>query len=142
MVSRAFLGLVLLAMLSACAMQAYEPSPAPGAKPSQRDSSASGTPRATPALPAPAPVDKGASDASASLLTAARSRRLDGDLEGADALLQRAQRIDPRNAEVYLELAELHYSRGDVAEARTMAERGLLYCRAGSCARLHELIER
>ncbi len=51
-----------------------------------------------------------------------------GDYEQALALLERAQRIDPDSAEVYLGFAEVHKAKGDTAQARVMAERGLLYC--------------
>jgi Tfp pilus assembly protein PilF len=51
-----------------------------------------------------------------------------GDYERALALLERAQRIDPDSAEVYLGMARTHAARGDAAQARVVAERGLLYC--------------
>ena len=51
-----------------------------------------------------------------------------GDYEQALALLERAQRIDPDNAQVYLGIAETHRAKGDAAQAKAMAERGLLYC--------------
>jgi Tfp pilus assembly protein PilF len=44
------------------------------------------------------------------------------------ALLERALRIDPDSAEVYLEMAKTHHAGGDRAQARATAERGLLYC--------------
>jgi Flp pilus assembly protein TadD len=55
-----------------------------------------------------------------------------GDYEEALALLERAQRIDPDSAEVYLGLARTHAARGDAAQARATAERGLLYCSSAS----------
>lgn len=51
-----------------------------------------------------------------------------GDYEQALALLERAQRIDPDSAEVYLGFAQTHQAKGDTAQARVTAERGLLYC--------------
>tara|TARA_R110002049_G_scaffold237077_2_gene410155 strand:+ start:53 stop:484 length:432 start_codon:yes stop_codon:yes gene_type:complete len=51
-----------------------------------------------------------------------------GDYEQALALLERAQRIDPDSAEVYLGIARTHLAKGDTAQARVTAERGLLYC--------------
>jgi Tfp pilus assembly protein PilF len=51
-----------------------------------------------------------------------------GDYEQALALLERAQRIDPGSAEVYLGMAQTHQARGDTAKAKATAERGLLYC--------------
>lgn len=55
-----------------------------------------------------------------------------GDYEQALALLERAQRIDPDSAEVYLGIARTHLAKGDTAQARVMAERGLLYCSSES----------
>jgi tetratricopeptide (TPR) repeat protein len=55
----------------------------------------------------------------------ARSR---GDYEESLALLQRAQRIDPDSAQIYLAMAATHQARGDTSQARAVAERGLLYC--------------
>lgn len=63
------------------------------------------------------------------LLDRASDARERGDYEQALSLLERAQRIDPRSARVYLELAATHHARGDHDQARTVAERGLLYCR-------------
>lgn len=51
-----------------------------------------------------------------------------GDYEQALALLERAQRIDPDSAEVYLGIARTHLAKGNTAQARVTAERGLLYC--------------
>ncbi len=52
-----------------------------------------------------------------------------GDYEQALALLERAQRIDPESAEIYLQLARTHQARGNAVQARAMAERGMLFCR-------------
>jgi Tfp pilus assembly protein PilF len=62
------------------------------------------------------------------LLASAEQARERGDYEQALALLERAQRIDPDSAEVYLGMAEMHRAKGDAAQARAAAERGLLYC--------------
>ena len=51
-----------------------------------------------------------------------------GDYEQAFAYLERAQRIDPDSAEVYLGMSQAHRARGDSARASATAERGLLYC--------------
>lgn len=84
-------------------------------------------------------VEPGQRRASDDLLSRAQGARLAGDLGRAEALLQRAQRVDPGNPAVYLELAELYSQRGQPASARAAAERGLLYCDTGSCHRLREL---
>jgi len=62
------------------------------------------------------------------LLDKAQQARARGDYEESLALLQRAQRIDPDSAEIYLAMAQTHEARGDNSQAQAMAERGLLYC--------------
>ena len=62
------------------------------------------------------------------LLERAGAAAARGDYEQALALLERAQRIDPDSAEVYLALARTHRASGDDARARATAERGLFYC--------------
>ena len=81
-----------------------------------------------------------AAQASADFLNRAAEARRAGDLVRAQELLIRAQRIAPRNGAVYLELARLHRAKGDTEQARTMAERGLLYCRGEDCARLRAFL--
>ena len=99
-------------------------------------------PGQTPAAVAPPPVDTGVRQAGNSLLVEARQARESGDFNRADALLQRAQRIDPTNAGVYLGLAELYVLRGQDAAARSVAERGLLYCQGQECDRLRDVATR
>jgi len=90
--------------------------------------------------PVAQPPEPNASDAYGPLLARADRAASGGDYEQALALLERAQRIDPDSAEVYLALARTYAAKGDVARARATAERGLLYCRSNAeCARLREL---
>ncbi len=128
MVSRIVL-ITLFALLTACAA-----APERSREVYQGDASAP-----TSAAVPPETVEPGQRRASDDLLSQAQGARLAGDLDRADALLQRAQRLDPGNPAVYLELAELYIERGQPASARAAAERGLLYCSAGSCHRLREL---
>jgi predicted Zn-dependent protease len=93
----------------------------------------------TPAAVKPPEVDAGVRQASNSLLLEARAARGATELNRAEALLQRAQRIDPGNAAVYLELAELYSQRGQEQASRAVAERGLLFCRGDDCASLRRL---
>lgn len=88
------------------------------------------TPAAVPSvtLPQPRPVAPPASAAWGPLLTNAEQATARGDYEQALALLERAHRIDPDSAEVYLHMARTHRARGDTAQARASAERGILYC--------------
>ena len=69
-----------------------------------------------------------ASTAWTPLLAKADQATNSGDYEQAMALLERAQRIDPDSAEVYLGMAKTHSAKGDDIQARATAERGLLYC--------------
>lgn len=126
MVSRAFLIFLVTCTLLACSSGGVIDSEAPAPAPA-----------APPAVPPPA-EDASAHDAVAGLIEQARVARLEQRFDNAGRLLGRAQRIDPRNARVYLEFAELALARGDGARARTMAERGLLYCARDTCAQLRE----
>ena len=89
-------------------------------------------PESTPAIP-PA-------SASSGLVTEARAARGKGDYLRAGDLLQRALRIDSRNANIYLELARLQADQGEAEAAVTFAERGLLYCRPAVCEELRQLL--
>lgn len=93
------------------------PAPAPSVKP----------PATAPQTRQPAPAPS-ASAAYQPLLDKAAQARSRGDYEESLALLQRAQRIDPDSAEIYLAMAATHQARGDAGQARAVAERGLLYC--------------
>ena len=76
----------------------------------------------------PRPATPSVSAALQPLLAKAGQATARGDYEQALTLLERAQRIDPDSAEVYLGMAQTHRARGNVAQARAAAERGLLYC--------------
>ena len=119
--------LILVASLASCSTY-RTPDQDTGAVIKQPD-----TPASTPAVTAPPrPVDPPASAAWSPLLTNAEQATARGDYEQALALLERAQRIDPDSAEVYLRMASTHLARGDAAQARASAERGLLYCRGSA----------
>ncbi len=120
-------GLLLLALsvfLSACGTNPYslpkvetaEPSyeePAPGPTPAPRE------PAREPATP---------TGAHSGLIARASEASSSGDYDQALAYLERAQRIDPDNAEIYLALAQTHAAAGNGDQASAVAERGLLYC--------------
>ena len=74
------------------------------------------------------------------LVLSACAARGKGDYLRAGDLLQRALRIDSRNANIYLELARLQADQGEVEAAVTFAERGLLYCRPAVCEELRQLL--
>lgn len=85
-------------------------------------------PPATAPQPKTAPPDPGAKAAYQPLLDKARQASDRGDYEQALALLERAHRIDPDSAQIYLAMARTYEVSGDASQARATAERGLLYC--------------
>lgn len=90
----------------------------------------------SPGEPAERPAEP-ATGAHSGLLLKAKNARIQGDYDESLAYLQRAQRIDPDNAEIYLGMAQTHAAAGNSAQARATAERGLLYCSGSSqCAAL------
>jgi Tfp pilus assembly protein PilF len=82
-----------------------------------------------------------ADSASAGLIADAGQAQGSGDWQRAEALLQRAQRIDSRNARVYLALSRLYRAQGETSQSRSMAERGLLYCEGATCRDLRSELE-
>lgn len=85
-------------------------------------------PPQTSPTPTPRPAEPPLTTAYEALLVNAEEASTRGDYERALALLERAQRIDPDSADIYLRMANTHRVRGDEQQARAMAERGLLYC--------------
>ncbi len=122
---------ILLALLSACAGFNKTGEPAPVEDRTARPEVAPPSPAPVPPQPH-RPASPSASAAWEPLLARAGQAAGRGDYEEALALLERAQRIDPDSAEVYLEMARTHAARGDVSQAKAVAERGLLYCSSAS----------
>ena len=85
-------------------------------------------PPVTPPQPPSRPPEPSTSSAWQPLLKKADAAASRGDYEQALALLERAQRIEPGAGAIYLQQARVHQARGDMAQARSTAERGLLYC--------------
>ncbi len=140
MVSRTLLIALLSLFLAACATEPEQPATTPEAALETVPEPEPPEPvERTPAEVAQPQADPGLRTASTGLLDQARAARLNGNLDRADALLLRAQRLDPGNALVYLELAHLYLQRGQERSARAVAERGLLYCDATSCEELRAL---
>ncbi|MGB1141317.1 MAG: tetratricopeptide repeat protein [Halioglobus sp.] len=122
----------LLVALSACStysLPGSQPTPEEG----RPDYEGGGTSRS------PVPVDPGKGSAPSRtepivvaayqpLLDQAVAARNRGDYEQSLVLLERAQRIDPDNPDIYLAMAKTHSARGDKAQATAVAQRGLLYC--------------
>ena len=98
-------------------------------------------PPVTPPQPPGRPPEPSTSSAWQPLVDKAAAAAARGDFEQALALLERAQRIDPGAGAIYLELAKVHQAKGDRAQARTTAERGLLYCSSlAQCDALRALV--
>jgi tetratricopeptide (TPR) repeat protein len=81
-----------------------------------------------------------ASGASGALLEQSRAQRAAGSLPAARASLERALRLDPNNAALWLELGELELQTGNAAQAATMARKAMTL--AGRDARLSSRAER
>jgi len=126
----------LVLLLGGCAV-GPEPIPPETPEASRRSSD---TP--TPAIPSPGGVvAPPATSPVERLLTDARELREAGDLPACFARLERALRIAPQDARIYLELARTHLEAGHSARASASAERGLLYCQGSSCRELRRFIE-
>ena len=128
---RYFTTISVLFLLSACASG---PAPVPPQDPAAgRGSTAGPTPAVTEPRDDPARSGGGAVEA---LLADARRLRDEGDLDGCFSRLERALRIAPQHAPVYLELARSHRIAGHGESAAASAERGLLFCSGATCAAL------
>lgn len=90
---------------------------------------ASPVPAPGPASPAPAPrpsrPQSDARSASESLLAESRTARAAGRYPQAAASIERALRIDPNNAELWLELGEIQLAQGNAPQAASMARKAL-----------------
>ena len=61
------------------------------------------------------------------LLTTAQQQQSSGDLNGASSSLERAQRVAPREPQVFYRLAQVRMAQGDAAQAEQFARRGLTF---------------
>ena len=100
-------------------------------------------PRSEPAPPRDGPAARPHSDASGAsgaLVEQSRAQRAAGSLPAARASLERALRLDPNNAVVWLELGELELQTGNTQQAATLARKAMTL--AGRDARLSARAER
>jgi tetratricopeptide (TPR) repeat protein len=147
--------LAYLALTAACttlsAPSRPAPSPAPQPAPPTEETRPAPAPlppptSRTPPPPAPrsdvpaARPQSDASGASGALLEQSRAQRAAGSLPAARASLERALRLDPNNAVLWLELGELELQTGNTAQAAEMARKALTL--AGRDTRLTARAER
>ncbi len=126
---------LLTLLLAACGTSPYSSPKIETGEPSHEEQDPTQLPQ-EPRQPPP----QTATSANNALLARAEAARTEGDYNRALAYLERAQRIDPDDAGVYLALARTHVDAGNASQARTVAERGLLYCQdPGQCEALRQL---
>jgi tetratricopeptide (TPR) repeat protein len=116
-----------------------EPDAGAGLPPSSTLPGARPEPRPPRDVPAPRPQSD-ASGASSALVEQSRAQRAAGSLPAARASLERALRLDPNNAVVWLELGELELQTGNAQQAATLARKAMTL--AGRDARLSARAER
>ncbi|WP_370300239.1 tetratricopeptide repeat protein [Abyssibacter sp.] len=80
-------------------------------------------PEAVPSFSGPKNLRDDAGPAAIALADQAAALRNQGDLQGAAAQLERALRIEPRNAFLWLLLGQIHLEQADTDQARQMAHR-------------------
>jgi outer membrane biosynthesis protein TonB len=156
MIQRAGLQLcvvIALAALSACTVPVYEPpppppvarpvpapAPSPLPEPQPTPEPAPPPPPPEPIPPPPPPVSSGAT---AALLAQSREQAAAGNYPLATASLERALRINPRDAQLWLELGEIKLQQGDPAQAANMGRRALSLAGSNTAlrARCQDLID-
>jgi tetratricopeptide (TPR) repeat protein len=123
------------------------PSPAPAPPPSSQPLPPPNAPQSVPpasrSSTAPSRPQSDASGASGALLAQARDERAAGSLTQATASIERALRLDPNNAELWVERGELALQTGNAAQAGTMARKALSLAGANSTvsARAQRLLQ-
>ena len=75
--------------------------------------------------PAPAPAKAEGETAVSALLKKASGSLGKGDLDGAAAYLENAQRLDPKNSKILYDIANIRYHQGRYKEAESMASRAV-----------------
>ncbi len=101
------------------------PAPPPSSQPLPPPSARQSVPPASQNSTAPSRPQSDASGASSALLAQARDERAAGSLTQATASIERALRLDPNNAELWVERGELALQTGNTAQAGTMARKAL-----------------
>jgi tetratricopeptide (TPR) repeat protein len=117
------LTLAVSTVLSGCAAPQTGSRPPPSTQPPPEQPAPAPTPPATPA-PAPAPRSDASAPTLALVLQSERSAR-DGDLESAIAYVERAIRLNSRDASLWLRLARLQLDANRPASAEQIAQRAI-----------------
>jgi Tetratricopeptide repeat len=97
------------------------PSSAPGSTTVEPPS----LPNFPPGIVTPPRPHNDASSASSALLAQSRAERASGSFAQATASIERALRLDPNNAELWVERGELALQTGNAAQAGAMARKAL-----------------
>lgn len=101
---------MLLVFIAGCAVQAPQPAP--------------GDPQTDPGeIGRVPPAQEPMSAAGTSLLAEGRAQREAGEIAQASSTLERAIRIDPRQATLWLELARVRMQEGNYAQAEQLARK-------------------
>lgn len=148
--------LAYVALAAACTTLSTpsRPAPSPAPRPSTpaEETRPAPAPLPPPGQPAPRPApaprtdvpparpQSDASGASGALLEQSRAQRAAGSLPAARASLERALRLDPNNAVLWIELGELELQTGNTSQAATMARKAMTL--TGRDARLAARAER
>jgi len=106
----------------------------PGAQPLPPPNVPQSVPPASQSSTAPSRPQSDASGASSALLAQSRAERAAGSLAQATASIERALRLDPNNAELWVERGELALQTGNPAQAGTMARKALSLAGTNSTA--------
>ncbi len=126
------LAAVLLLLLAGCSMQAQPPQPAPPAPAPQAPSTS-------------APVgSRAAATPGSSLLRDSQAALAQGNLNQAQALLERAIRLEPDNGQLWLALGEAHLAGGNTTAASQFGHKAmsLAHQDAALAAAARDLLQR
>jgi len=133
---RTFILVGLVVLLSGCVTQSQAPTrPAPLPAPHTQTGQPAPVPlpsQTTP-LPTPAPVmpehppARPQASVTLALQDEAQRAATAGDFSKATQILERAIRIEPDRAELWLELARVHLKEGNAAQAEQFARKALLF---------------
>ncbi|MCC7258128.1 MAG: tetratricopeptide repeat protein [Gammaproteobacteria bacterium] len=129
--------LALALAIAGCTVPVYEPPPlppvAPAPAPPPPPAPDTGNlpevpapaPEPLPPAPIPPPPPPPSSGATAALLEQGRQQAAAGNYAMATSSLERALRINPRDADLWCELGRVKLRQGDAGQAQNMAQRGL-----------------